>query len=142
MPAEPNLRSEFDYGPARVRRRFTRQLAQIQFDIILTNAEYEYFEGFYDSDLNLGVSWFNMPVYLGRGNYEVKRVRFIQHPQINEPFFGHVRLSCKFELINAPVITGGSVWLLNFFGEEGLFDVSDGLDHAVNEQYPAATQGV
>lgn len=141
-PNEPVLRSEFDYGPARSRRRFTKQISQITFRIVMTNQQFAYFEAFYQNDIHSGAAWFTMPVYLGRGTYEEKRVRITEPPTHTEALYGHVTVSLKLELSNSAIVSSATVWLLDFFGESSLLNVSGILDEAVNVQYPNATLGV
>lgn len=136
LPHDPLLRSEFDYGPARQRRRFTRQVTQLSFAVVMTDDEYKLFEGFYHDNLGSGAAWFNMPVWLARGGYEVKRVRFMEPYQAKEAGFRHTRISAKVELMNQPVIDGGSVYFVDQYGEAAIAGINDPLDEIVNNTYP------
>ena len=139
-PGEPPLRSEFDYGPARMRRRFTSDVTTFSFSVILTEEEHARVEGFWRDNLRAGTAWFNMPVYLGRNGYEVRRVRFTQPYQVNDAGFRHVKVSANLETRGAAVIDGGTVWFVNEFGEDAIGDLNDPLGEAVNETYPATME--
>jgi len=139
-PNEPVLRSEFDNGPARTRRRFTRQITNIAFTVQMTEEEHAAFEGFFQDDLRSGAGWFNMPVYLGRSGYETTRVRFTEPYQVRDAGFRHVKVSAKLEAIMVPLLSGGGAYFIAVYGEEALDDLNDALDPIVNEVYPAVME--
>jgi hypothetical protein len=136
VPNEPVLRSEFDVGPARARRRFTSQVSRYSLTIQMSEDEYVLFEGFFQDDLRAGAAWFNMPFYMGRGGYEVKPVRFTEPYQVRDAGFRQVKVSAKLEVKMTPIISGGAVYFVETYGEQSLFDLSDELDPIVNETYP------
>lgn len=49
------LRSEMDYGPQKVRRRFTKGIDTFQASINLTTEQYTFFYTFFNTTLNGGV---------------------------------------------------------------------------------------
>lgn len=139
-PSEPPLRSEFEYGPARQRRRFTRRVTSFTASIKMSEAEFAQFEGFWSDNLGGGVSWFNMPVYLGRNGYEVKRVRFTAPFSVKDDGFSHVLVSVKMEAVGDTILDGASAYFLSEYGEGALFDLGPDLNEAVNVDYPTAME--
>ena len=138
-PNEPVLRSEFDNGPARARRRFTRQITTISFTVQMTEEEHEAFEGFFQDDLRSGAVWFNMSVYLGRRGYETTRVRFTEPYQVRDAGFRHVKILAKLEAIMTPLLSGGAAYFVATYGEADIDAINDELSPLVNIQYPEAT---
>ena len=136
-PNEPVLRSEFDSGPARTRRRFTSQITKFSFTVQMTEGEYAALEGFFQDDLRSGAAWFNMPVYLGRNGYEVRAVRFTEPYQVRDAGFLHVKVSAKLEVKMTPLLTGGAVYFVSEYGEDAIDGIDDRLEPLVNIRYPA-----
>lgn len=140
VPNEPPLRSEFDSGPARQRRRFTRQVSKFSFTVQMNEDEYAAFEGFFQDDVRAGAAWFNMHVYLGRGGYEVRAVRFTEPYQVRDAGFRQVKISAKLEVNMVPLLSGAAAYFLGVYGETALDSFDDTLDPIVNEQYPAVME--
>jgi len=139
-PNEPVLRSEFDYGPARARQRFTSQIAKFSFTVMMTEIEYAYLEGFFQDDLRSGAAWFTMPVYLGRGGYETKVVRFTEPYQVKDAGFLHVKVSAKMEVRMTPLASGAAIYFVSEYGEPALDDIGDRLSPLVNIKYPTVME--
>jgi len=136
VPNEPVLRSEFDSGPARSRRRFTRQVTKFSFTVEMSEIEYASFESFFQYEANSGASWFSMPVYLGRAGYESQAVRFTEPYQVKDAGFLRVKVSAKLEVKMAPLLSGGAVYFVSEYGEEAIDGINDELDPLVNIEYP------
>lgn len=136
----PVLRTDMDYGRARSRRRFTKQLAQITFTIQMTDEEHLYFEGFFHTEIQSGSSWFYMPVYLGKGGYETRMVRFLGPYEVRDAGFMNVEVVAKLEVEVAPVISGGALYFIETYGEPSLDSWLDILSRVVNVKYPAAME--
>lgn len=139
-PGQAQLRSEFDYGPARMRRRFTREVSTFSFRVKMSETELALFEGFWADDLKSGTAWFNMPVYLGRGGYETRAVRFMEPYSLADAGFRHVMFSVKLEVKMVPIVSGAGAYFVGNFGEDALFDLSDTLALVVNVDYPAVME--
>lgn len=68
-----------DSGTARQRRRFVSVPTNVTAKLRLSTAQLGTFETFFWDQINAGVSWFNMPLYNGRGKRTV-RVRITEAP--------------------------------------------------------------
>ena len=55
------VRTTTSTGPAKVRRRNTKRIDDIQFSMIMSKSELDIFETFFFSDLGLGTLSFNFP---------------------------------------------------------------------------------
>lgn len=93
------IRSSFDVGPAKVRRRFTRSIDMISCTIDLYKDDYDFFKTFYNTTLNGGVTpfEFNHPI-----TQDLITVRFISD---NPPSFrsmggGYFKISMKWEILS------------------------------------------
>lgn len=138
--SEPQLRSEFDYGPARMRRRFTRQIATASFAVVLTSSEHEVFKTFYQENLLSGVSWFTMPVYTG-DSYQIHVIRFTEPPAVSDAGYRHVKISAKVELKQLQIWDGAAAWLIGEYGESAaLGEFVDPIDEIVNIGWPKVTE--
>jgi hypothetical protein len=71
------LRSEMDRGPARMRRMFTKALHRLDFDLLMSPAQFMIFKGFYASTLRQGTRQFSMEIWDG-SKYRTARLRFVQ----------------------------------------------------------------
>lgn len=139
-PTEPQLRSEFDYGPARMRRRFTQGVSSLGFEIVMRSEEFEAFKAFYHRDLFDGVKWFEMNVYLGEG-YLPHKVRFTEPYQMSYLAFRNVKISAKLEVRRIAYVDEAYVYLIGEFGDPELFkEFADPLQVIVNEDYPAVME--
>ena len=144
-PKPAAIRTDFDYGPARTRRRFTRTTVDLDFTVTLSYAEFELFKMFVDYTLAGATKWFNMSVFQG-GLYDNMAVRFKDQ---QEPYtaveagFDQVRVQLGLETRgNAIQASEGAIWLIGFWGETDTIEIADRLQVAVNETYPAAVDGV
>lgn len=131
---ESQLRSEFDYGPARMRRRFTRNIASQEFVLVMDNDEYEVFKSFWVYKLSSGVSWFTMPVWEGT-EYVVRTIRFTEVPQVSDYAFRKVKLSAKVEVKDLSVWDEGTAEIVGEYGAEALFGIADVLNYTVNTHW-------
>jgi len=138
--SEAQLRSEFDNGPARMRRRFTRQLASASFTIVFTSSEYEVFKTFYQEDLLSGTAWFDLPVYTG-DTYQTNTVRFTEPPSMSDAGYRHVKISAKLELKRITVLDPAAAWVIGEYGVEFAFGgFADPLQVIVNTDWPSVAE--
>ena len=139
-PTEPQLRSEFDYGPARMRQRFTRSPSQLTFGVVMSSEEFEAFKAFYHRDLADGTRWFTMPVWLGE-TYLDHTVRFTQPYKMVSLAFRNVRVSAKLDVRRLAFVDESYVYLVGEFGVPQLFaQFADPLQVIVNTKYPDVTE--
>ena len=94
-PSEDNLMSNFDKGPARVRRRFTKAIPRFEFSITMDTEDVQIFKTFYFYTLQNGVNWFTMPVWDG-SSYVTHTVRFSEPYGISD--FSHALSIVSFKL--------------------------------------------
>lgn len=138
--APQQLRSEFDYGPARMRRRFTRQIATATFTLVLTSSEHEVFKTFFVGDLQSGVNWFTMPVFTG-DEYQTHAIRFTEPPVVSDGGYRHVKISAKVELKQLTIWDSGAAWLVGEYGESFVTSqLIDPLQTIVNVDWPTVTE--
>lgn len=141
-PSPDNARTDFDQGPARVRRRFTTMLAELDFAVVMDYTEFERFKGWVAYDLYGGVAWFSMSVFVG-GEYVTRTVRFrdAKNPyEGSDDGFGRTKVSMKLEIRDGGLtLDGGGAWAIGEYGFSGLDGVADSLQIAVNVDYPAAS---
>jgi hypothetical protein len=78
---DQNIRTDMEVGLARVRRRFLASPMEIRVTWELTAVELGIFEKFYETDINAGASWFNIPVVNGAGETIVE-ARFKEPPSV------------------------------------------------------------
>lgn len=88
------LRSDMDYGPQKVRRRFTKGVDTFSTSIYLTQAQYSFFYTFYNTTLNGGVNPFTF-------NHPITGVssifRFKGPPQVSSIGGGNFTVSMEWE---------------------------------------------
>lgn len=133
-------RTDFDAGPARVRRRFTRSQAMADFTVTMSYLETEQFKAFVDYTLRGGTRWFVMPLFQG-GAYVDTVVRFTKADepyQVAEVGYDTNRVSMALETQTSSVaLSEGTSWLIDQWGLEFTNEYADLLQVIVNEQYPA-----
>ena len=133
-PSEPQLRSGFERGPARMRRRFTRQIATVDGTLVMDSEEFLLFRSFWQNELDFGVQWFTMPVWDGN-SYVTETVR------AKEPFDASdhegimTAVGLSLEIRNQRVISLGLGQLLGLYGFAALMRMSDIVDRHVNVQW-------
>lgn len=139
-PRTDSARTDFDQGPARMRRRYTRSFSGVEFSVAMTYLEFEMFKTFVDQDLFQGTKWFNMTVFRGSA-YGTTQVRFksAEEPySVVERGFNLVDVSLNLETRdNTVVLSTGTVWLIGQWGEVYVEDFADQLQILVNTDYPA-----
>lgn len=141
IPHSPLQRTEFDYGPARVRRRFVTSNPVVTFTISMTSGEFEIFKGFYHHDIIDGAGWFTMPVYFGSEETLVK-CRFMEAYTVSEAVFGRIKVGIKIETKELPIIEPYVSYLVQEYGTEGVAFMQDHLQYVVNVQYPDVTRNL
>jgi len=107
----------------------------------MNEEEHAMFEGFFLDDVRAGAAWFNMPVYLGRGGYEVRAVRFTEPYQVRDAGFRRVKVSAKLEVNMTPLISGAGTYFVGQYGEEAIDGINDPLNVIVNTTYPNIMEG-
>lgn len=128
---DPVVRTEFSKGPSRSRKRFTNVPSNHTFTVLMSYDQYAYFQGFFESQLNHGAYWFNIPVFTPLGPLTVE-AKFIEIPECNG--VDHIRFSVPFklEIRKWPVVSGSLVYILEEYGSS-FIDILDKLDPIVNE---------
>lgn len=139
-PVVDNARTDFDQGPARVRRRFTSHLSEVDFTVIMTGSEFEIFKTFVWVELLGAARWFSMVVFTGR-EYTEQAVRFrdAKSPyDASDAGFNRVKASIKIEVRGGAVFyDSAGFWFLSEYGEEFLLSFHDDLQQIVNVDYPS-----
>lgn len=131
--------TDFDQGPARRRRRFTAMRYQLAGRLVMTDAEFRLFKGFYFGTLQQGAFKFTMPIWDGEA-CTTATVRF----DASEPYTatqfapGRVQVVVKVEVFDLPVYDEGSVAFVAEFTEDEAISWSASLQTWVNVTYPAA----
>lgn len=139
-PVTESARTDFDAGPARVRRRFTRSRAEIEMNLAMTYSEFELFKSFVDGDLLQASRWFSMPVFQG-STYRQYEVRF---KDATNPYkaahrgFNLVSVAFTLETRESTALFDtGITYLVGLWGEEASLDFCNRLKVLVNEEYPS-----
>lgn len=140
-PSPTTARTDFDVGPARTRRRFTRTIINLDFAVVLSYEDFEIFKGFVDYTLYGAARWFTMQVFKG-SDYEMSLVRFRSQDEpytATENGFGQIRITMAMETAdNATTIGPFASWLIGHWGLDFTSELQDRLQVAVNVTYPAA----
>lgn len=139
-PSEPLLRTDFEEGPARVRRRFTSRVSTAQFSIDMSSSDFEAFKSFFQHVLLDGAKWFTLSMYAGGDGYEVHTVRFTEPYAAKDLGFRRVLVSVKVETRDLAVVDELTGFILGEYGQSILTDVSDPLQVIVNSDYPDAVE--
>ena len=93
---ETAIRTSMDIGPAKVRRRFTKPIDTLRVTINLTTSEQEDLYFFYNTDLNGGVTTFELDHPI-TGDLTV--FRFTSAPQVTHLGGGNFRASMEWEIV-------------------------------------------
>lgn len=139
-PFEQQIRSDFEYGPARMRQRFTRQISMLDHSLYLEGDEVEVFKGFFKHTLAGGVKWFKVKLWSG-SEYIEHVARFTEPYKVGDVGFNHMVVSMKWEIRDLFTWDEATTWLVGEYGSEfvtGTF--TDPLQEAVNVTYPNITK--
>lgn len=138
------VRTDFDSGPSRVRRRFTVATSEATFTIMMNYTEVEYLKIFIDEKLSMGVKWFLMPVFVG-GAYKSCVVRFKNSDspiEIKDNGYNNVLVTLTLEIRDSGnVFDELSKYLLEQYGEAFTVHLCDVLQKIVNIDYPRISRG-
>lgn len=139
-PIVQSARTDFDAGPSRVRRRFTRSSSEQEVSLVMNHLEFETFKAFVDLELRGASRWFMLPLFQGSiyGQYEA-RLKDAETPyQATYRGFNTVNVSFTLETReNTLVFDAGVLYMLSLWGPEYSIEFSDQLQVLVNETYPA-----
>lgn len=72
-------RTDFEAGPARVRRRYTAEIRNVSLQWTLTSAQLQELSTFWAA-IEHGAAWFDMPLTLEDGE-RTRSVRFVNPPE-------------------------------------------------------------
>jgi len=134
VQTDPALRSEFDYGPARMRQRFTRSLAKQQLTIVLSSEEFEVFKSFWQHHLQSGVNWFNLPIFSG-DVYAAHAVRIVEPPVTSYFGFRAVSVSFKMEVKRLSIWSQGTADVVGQYGAQAMLNLANIVDTTVNTHW-------
>lgn len=140
--SENQLRTDFEQGPARSRRRFTRQVATSEFSMSLSAPEFATFKRFFAEDLDYGVNWFNFPIWTG-SDYTSHEVR-MQEPYTasDDVALDYTRVSVRLEIRNLVLLSLLAACFVGLYGFENLSSWGNTLDTFVNTTYPGLIETV
>lgn len=140
VPTDPQLRSEFDTGPARMRRRFTTSIPKFTFTTLMTSEEFEIFKAFFYFDLLNGVNWFNIPIWAG-DQYVIHEARFTEPYKMADAGFQRVTVNFSLEARKLDMWTASMAYLIGEFGYAFVEDeLADPLQIIVNIDYPSVVE--
>lgn len=128
---DETLRSSFDKGPSRVRRRFTTSMMQLEFTISMSDYDLEVFKSFYFYQLSGGINWFILPMWTGT-EYVKHKARFIEPYSQSDSAHGLTSVSFKLECRQMPVLPEYVVFILGTYG----IIITEYIQIAVNVDYP------
>lgn len=134
-PSDNQLRSEFDAGPSRMRRRFTQSIPKFEFSILMKESEIPIFKSFYFNLLNNGVNWFQMPIWDG-SSYIEHTARFTEPYNMSDAGYGLTLVSLKLEARGLNILPEYAAVIIGRYGEE----LPDRLQVIVNMTYNQITQ--
>lgn len=122
--------SQMDNGRTRLRRRFSSNMANVSFSILLSVGEADVFKYFYDNVLDDGTKWFVMPVFDGSA-YRTHLVRFVigSSPQFSGAGFGSVLVAVQLEIYKLFEIDEGTFRYYSVLG----FSTGDRLRNAIHK---------
>jgi hypothetical protein len=137
-PGDPNVRSDYDSGPSRVRQRFTSAPNIYQFQVLLNSLEKLALDGFLQNVIHAGADWFSMPVVVA-GDYLTATVRILKDG-VNWSDAGYDKwtLSLNIEIRDLPTLTAVEAYLVGTYGNPSVFDP---IQIAINITYPHAVAG-
>ncbi len=135
-PVEPQHRTPFSAGPARMRRKSTRGVPRIRMAIVFKGLEYEIFKNFFDNDLRNGTSWFILKMYVGGEDYVEHTVRFSEAYQMREAGHGGTRGEMNLEARRLLGIDGSLAVILGVWPPDFITTLSGDLHTAVHVEYP------
>lgn len=139
-PGPPTLRSDFESGPARMRRRFTTSVPEISFSVTMTSEDFEIFKSFYHWTLAQGTNWFAVKLWAGQ-IYSEHTARFIEHYAAADFAFGWTRVSFSLEARELSIINEGTSWILGEYGADYTCgELHDPLQTIVNIDWPSVTE--
>lgn len=137
-PGEPQLRTDFETGPARVRQRFTRSVPTVEYIMVMDELEFQLFKGFHYHETNQGASWFTMPVWTG-AQYETREVRFREVYTANVFGLNWMRVSLTLEIRDMIAYNGAAIHVISTYGESFLeSSLYLDIDRIVNTVLPNA----
>lgn len=118
-------RSDYDAGPARMRRRFTDSTVQISFTITMEQLEFELFKSFYKYRIYEGAAWFCLPAFVG-SDYIDSTARFVSPYTVVDVSSDHFAVTCKIEIRNIFILDDGTLYWVETYGTDdstlGLLD--------------------
>lgn len=142
-PMTESARSDFDAGPARVRRRFTSSRTEQDLSIVLSYFEFELFKGFVDDTLAGASRWFLLPLFQG-SVYATTEARFkdAQSPyQASSNGFDSVTVNFTLETRASTVLYDeAAIYVLSLWGQDYTAEFCNQLEILVNTDYPAIWQ--
>lgn len=141
---DPNIRTEMDSGYVVVRNRFTSTFLIAQVELLLTQDEISFFEQWFSSTLNKGVSWFNMDLAVGASLTASHECRIQNQPQAQLVGINW-RVSFTIEAIARDL---GPTYdstlqglIISLGGFEKASEYFNKLDTAINITYPSSGYG-
>ena len=102
-PQQNIIRTDMESGPARQRRRFTREPTIATVSWLFTIEEMSIFEYWFDNIAEHGAAWFSVQIISGKGVQSVN-ARFTE-PWNAAARPGYFTVSAKLEIENIPTIT-------------------------------------
>lgn len=103
-PEASFARTDMDAGPARQRRRFTAAPTAIDVQLVLTAAQFEIFEAWFERRIESGAQWFSAPIANGQGVSTVD-CRFTE-PWTAAPLGGgDWQVAAKWETRDRPIMS-------------------------------------
>ena len=123
------IRSDFEAGPARHRRRSTYPVDKLQVDWLLTRAQFGSFQAWWHSDIDSGAGWFDVSLDLGSGETDYE-MRFVEPYRASQVNFEYWRVSANVEIRSASVSSATSDYQLidaSYFGIRPDIDSTDGF---------------
>ena len=134
-PSDDNLRTDFDKGPARVRRRFTVAIPKFEFNITMEEYDLQVFKSFYLNNLYNGVNWFIMPLWDG-SSYTDHVCRFTEPYSLVDFSYGQTTVSFKIEARELTVLSDYVSYVLGQYGVE----LADRIQSLLNIDYFRVTE--
>ncbi|PNG87547.1 hypothetical protein CBL13_01411 [Pseudomonas putida] len=130
-PVSPLIRSELRSGRVRQRRRFTSVPTVASVSWIMSDAQAQFFEAWFEEVLGAGVSWFECPLKtpLGLDRYQARFADIYSGPELVG--VSSWRFTASLELLKRPLLPPG--WVTD---APDYILGSDIIDIAVNDKWP------
>jgi hypothetical protein len=137
------LRTEFETGRVRMRRRFSDGPAQVQASCLMTQEQFAYFEGWWLHTIAAGTAPFTVPLAVGLGAGIDHECRYLGPYSVSGVQGQLYKVDMQLLATKPVVLDAGALALADAYGGIDALDAFlDALDAFVNGYLPGSPLGV